>query len=155
LDHFEHGVVFLEHQVSSITAVVQYHIRLPIFSRHAFIDAPPEIFLGFTTPRKHRISGVRQRCGYLVLCGINVARRPSHLRAEFHQCFNQNGSLRVDMSASHNLGVFQRLCKDISQIFFSFSRNRTRIYLKTEFLFSLKSIRALTIFIVIKEKVML
>jgi len=120
LDHFEHGVVFLEHQVSGVTAVVQYHIRLPILSRHAFIDAPPEILLGFATPRKHRVPGVRQRRGYLVLCGINVARRPSHLRAQFHQRLNQNGGLRVDMSASHNLGVFQRLCKDISQIFFLF-----------------------------------
>lgn len=106
--------------MSGVTAVVQYHIRLPILGRNAFIDAPPEILLGFATPCKHRISGVCQRRGYLVLRGINVARRPSHLRAQFHQRLNQNGGLRVDMSASHNLGVFQRLCKDISQIFFLF-----------------------------------
>ena len=53
------------------------------------------------------------------------------------------------------LAFFNGYVKILVRFFFSFSRNRTRIYLKTEFLFYLKSIRALTIFVVIKEKAML
>lgn len=54
--HFEHSRILFQHQMSSISSIVQDHIRLPAFSIHALIYAPPKVLLCFTTPCKYRVA---------------------------------------------------------------------------------------------------
>ena len=51
-NELEHGRIFLEHEMSGITAVIEDHIGLPVFGRDTSVNAPPEILLGFAPPRK-------------------------------------------------------------------------------------------------------
>ena len=52
-DEFEDGRILFEHQMSSVTSIVEDHVRLPIFGRDAAIDAPPKIFLRLAAPREY------------------------------------------------------------------------------------------------------
>jgi hypothetical protein len=49
-DHFKHGWIFLENQMSCISTIIQDHIGLPVFGCDASIDTPPEILFRLATP---------------------------------------------------------------------------------------------------------
>jgi len=49
-NHLKHGWILLQHEMSSITAIIKNHVWLPIFCIHTFVYTPPEIFFCFSTP---------------------------------------------------------------------------------------------------------
>lgn len=92
-----------------ISAIVEYHVRLPILSSDTLVDAPPKVLFSFASPCEYRISSVSQRCGHFILGRVNIAGGPSHLSSELYESLDENGCLSVYMSATDDLGILQRL----------------------------------------------
>lgn len=109
MNHLEHRRILFQHKMRRVTSVVKDHVGLPVFSCDALVDAPPKIFLRFSSPCEYRIVGVSQCRRDLILGRVNVARSPAHLSTQLDKGFDEDRCLRVDVGATYYLGIFQRL----------------------------------------------
>ena len=103
------------HQERGVAAVVQNHVGAFAFSalgaefKNA-VGVIPVLSQVLAFHRKHgRASGGNGgRC--VVLCRVNVARSPAHLRAQSLQGFNQHGGLNGHVQRTGHACTLQRLC---------------------------------------------
>ena len=66
------------------------HVWLPSLGIDTAVNAPPEVFFRLALPCKDTDSTFRKRSGNLILCGVDVAGRPSYCCSKSYQCFYQH-----------------------------------------------------------------
>jgi len=81
-------------QERGVAAVVNDEFRAFVAGKRERVEcAIPIFFQRLTLPSEHRSTGLGNRGGRVVLRRENVAARPAHRCAEFHERLNQDGRL--------------------------------------------------------------
>jgi len=68
----------------------------------------PVFLEGFSLVCEYRRAALGDRCGRVILCRIDVARRPTDLGAERLQCFDQHRRLDRHVQAAGDAGAAER-----------------------------------------------
>merc|ERR1719289_188841 len=107
LKKFEDCWIFFNHNMCSISSIIQNHVRLPRFRTDSFINTPPEILLSLPPPGKNWDAGLCERSRHLVLCTVNITSCPTNLGSQLYQSFYEHSCLCIYMCTANNPGSFQ------------------------------------------------
>nr|GLL44259.1 hypothetical protein MtrunA17_Chr8g0378081 [Ipomoea trifida] len=100
----------LMNQQRSVTTIIHNEIRPPTGAPvQRPLRAPPVLLEGLPLPREHGGAVTRNRRGRVVLRGEDVARAPSHLRAQRREGLDQNRRLDRHMQTPSNPGALEGL----------------------------------------------